>query len=298
MKRFFVIRRKHLGTVVKGLALAYVSTCLLLWLVQCYLMFHPDRELVAVPSSAPWKMPYRKIVIPILFQRHFVNGSGHLKGWWIPADPRRVKDSTAPKVILFLGGAAGNKSHYLDRVEGLRQLGFSMLLFDYRGYGESPGDFPSEAQFYRDSQAAWDYLIQQQKVPPQQIFLYGESLGGAIALDLAIEQPQAAGLIVQSSFTSMTEIAKWRGFGWLLPVDLLLTQKFDSIAKVRSLKIPVLFIHGTTDDVVPFEMGQRLFATAPIPKYLHVVPDAGHTRLLRSGEQSYLKAIERFIQQR
>jgi uncharacterized protein len=289
LKRIVIIHRKHLGTWVKRLTVAYVSTCICLWIGQRHLMFRPYGEMVGVPNSSPWKMPYREIGIPI--------ASGHLKGWWIPVDPRRVKDSTAPKVLLFLGGAAGNKSHYLDRVEGLRQLGFSLLLFDYRGYGDSPGAFPSEAQLYQDSQAAWDYLIQQQKVPPQQIFLYGESLGGAIALDLAVKHPQAAGLIVQSSFTSMTDIAKWRGFGWLLPVDLLLTQKFDSIAKVRSLQMPVLFIHGTTDEVVPFEMGQRLFATAPTPKYLHVVPDAGHTRLLRSGEQSYLKAIGRFIQQ-
>jgi uncharacterized protein len=290
LKLSVVIRRKRLGSWIKRLAIAYVTTCICLWIGQRHLIFRPYREMVGVPSSAPWNMPYREIVMP--------SGSGQLKGWWIPADPRRVQDSTSPKVILFLGGAAGNKSHYLDRVEGLRQLGFSLLLFDYRGYGESTGDFPSEAQLYQDSQAAWDYLIQQQKVSPQQIFLYGESLGGAIALDLAVKQPQAAGLIVQSSFTSMRDIAKWRGFGWLLPVDLLLNQKFDSIAKVRSLQMPVLFVHGTTDEVVPFEMGQRLFATAPAPKYLHVVPDAGHTRLLRSGEQSYLKAIDRFIKQR
>jgi uncharacterized protein len=290
LKRSVVIRRMRLGTLVKGLVIAYVSTCLFLWIGQRHLMFHPYHEIVAVPSSSPWNMPYQEIVIP--------TASGHLKGWWIPADPHRVEDSTPPRVLLFLGGAGGNKSHYLDRVEGLRQLGFSLLIFDYRGYGESPGDFPSETQFYKDSQAAWDYLIQQQKVPPQRIFLYGESLGGAIALDLAVKQPQAAGLIVQSSFTSMTDIARWRGFSWLFPIDLLLTQKFDSIAKVRSLQIPVLFIHGTADEVVPFKMGQRLFSTAPSPKYLHVVPEAGHDRLLRSGEQSYLKAIQRFIQQR
>jgi uncharacterized protein len=289
LKRSVVIRRKHLLPWVKWLAIAYVFTCLCLWIGQRHLMFRPYREMVGVPSSSPWNMPYREIVIP--------TGSGQLKGWWIPADPHRVKDSTPPKVLLFLGGAAGNKSHYLDRVEGLRQLGFSLLLFDYRGYGESLGNFPSETQLYEDSQAAWDYLIQQQQVPPQQIFLYGESLGGAIALDLAVKHPQAAGLIVQSSFTSMSDIARWRGFSWLLPIDLLLTQKFDSIAKVRSLQIPVLFVHGTEDEVVPFEMGQRLFATAPAPKYLHVIPDAGHTRLLKPGDRSYLKAIGRFIRQ-
>jgi uncharacterized protein len=281
------LRRKHLVRSVIWLAIAYLSTCLCLWIGQRHLIFRPYREMFGVPSSLPWKMPYREVVIP--------SRSGQLKGWWIPADPRRVKDSTPPQVLLFLGGAAGNKSHYLDRVEGLRQLGFSLLLFDYRGYGESSGDFPSETQLYEDSQAAWDYLIEQQHVPPQQIFLYGESLGGAIALDLAVKHPQAAGLIVQSSFTSMSDIARWRGFGWLFPIDLLLSEKFDSIAKVRSLQIPVLFIHGTADDVVPFEMGQRLFTAAPAPKYLHVVPEAGHTRLLRSGEQSYLKAIGRFI---
>lgn len=292
MKRPTVVRRKHLGILGLGLRLgiAYVATCLFLWGGQRYLMFHPNHHwFIGVPSSSPWNMPYQEVSIPIT--------SGHLKGWWIPADRRRVNPSTPPRVVLFLGGASGNKSHYLDRVEGLHQVGVSLLLFDYRGYGQSQGDFPSETQLYEDSQAAWNYLVQQQQVPPQQIFLYGESLGGAIALDLAVKHPKAAGLIVQSSFTSMADMARWKGFVWVFPVDLLLTQKFDSITKVRSLQIPVLFIHGTTDAVVPIEMGQRLFAAAPFPKYLHIVPKAGHTRLYRPGEQSYLKAIQQFIQQ-
>ncbi len=283
LKLLTVIERKHLATFGKRLGIAYVVACLFLWIGQRRLMFYPHRELVAVPSSSPWNMPYREIVIP--------TASGKLKGWWIPADARRVRNSTPP-VVLFLGGAGGNKSHYLDRVEGLRQLGVSLLLFDYQGYGESRGDFPSETQLYKDGQAAWNYLTQQQKIPPQQIFLYGESLGGAIALDLALKHQQAAGLIVQSSFTSMKDMARWKGFGWVFPVDIIVNQKFDSIAKVRSLQIPVLFVHGTTDEVVPFYMGQRLFAAAPSPKYLHVVPEAGHTKLLRPGKQSYVKAIQ------
>ena len=289
LKLLAAINHKHLATFFRLLGIVYGITCLCLWAWQRCLMFHPHQELIAVPSSSPWNMPYQKITIP--------TASGKLKGWWISASPRRVKNSNPP-VVLFLGGAAGNKSHYLDRVEGLRQLGVSLLLFDYRGYGESRGDFPKETQLYQDGRAAWDYLTQQQKIPPQHIYIYGESLGGAIALDLAVKQPQAAGLIVQSSFTSMRDMARWKRLSWVFPVDIMLNQKFDSITKVRALQIPVLFVHGTTDDVVPFEMGERLFAAAPSPKYLHVVPDAGHTTLLKPGKLSYVKAIREFIQQK
>jgi uncharacterized protein len=286
LKLLPLVRRYQPIALAKKVAIAYICICLCLWGGQRHLMFHPDRQLVAVPSNAPWKMPYQEVVIP--------SGTGTLKGWWISADPRRTGGSKA-KVILFLGGAAGNKSHYLDRVEGLRQLGFSLLLFDYRGYGESAGDLPSETQLYQDSQAAWNYLIDRQQIPADRIFIYGESLGGAIAIDLALKQPQAAGAIVQSSFTSMPEMAKWKGLGWLVPIDLLANEKFDSVAKVRSLQMPVLFVHGTADETVPVAMSQQLFAAAPAPKYLHIVPTGEHARLYKPGEHSYLTAIRRFI---
>lgn len=99
--------------------------------------------------------------------------------------------------------------NYLARVSAFRQLGFSVLVFDYRGYGRSSGNFPDESQVYQDGQAAWNYLRNERNISPRQILIYGESLGGAIALDLAVKHPEAGGLIMQSSFTSMAQTVNW-----------------------------------------------------------------------------------------
>lgn len=178
----------------------------------------------------------------------------------------------------------------------MRQLGFSVLVIDYRGFGSSQGNFPSESQLYQDSQIAWDYLVKIRRIPPEQIIIYGESLGGVIALDLAIKQPKANALIMQSSFTSMAEAVKYRDWLWMFPVDLLLTQKFDSISKVRSLHIPVLFIHGTADSVVPSYVSQQLYDAAPEPKQLLLIPKAGHFQIYQPGINSYLQGMQKFIE--
>jgi pimeloyl-ACP methyl ester carboxylesterase len=185
--------------------------------------------------------------------------------------------------------------NYLARVSAFRQLGFSVLVFDYRGYGLSEGDFPNELQLYQDSQAAWNYLRDVRQIPPDQIIVYGESLGGAIALDLALRQPEVGGLVLQSSFTSMSEAIRHRNFFRILPVNLLLTERFDSLSKVRSLRVPVLFLHGSADSVVPSEMSRQLYEAASEPKQMFVIPEADHVRIYQPGDHSYLKAIQRFI---
>lgn len=151
---------------------------------------------------------------------------------------------------------------------------------------------------YQDSQAAWQYLRTDRQIPPEQIVIYGESLGGAIALDLALKHPEAAGLIIQSSFTSMAEVIKHRPFLNLFPIDLMLNERFDSISKIRSLKVPVLFIHGESDSVVPAEMSQRLYAAAPDPKQLLMISGVDHISIYKPGDQSYLKAIQKFIERK
>jgi fermentation-respiration switch protein FrsA (DUF1100 family) len=129
-----------------------------------------------------------------------------------------------------------------------------------------------------------------------QILIYGESLGGAIALDLAVRHPEAGGLIIQSSFTSMTEVIRHRKLLQIFPVDLLLTERFDSLLKIRALRVPVLFLHGTADSVVPSEMSQRLYNAASEPKQLFLISRADHVRIYQPGDQSYLKAIQGFVE--
>ncbi len=251
-----------------------------------------------LPSE--FKMPYQEVWIPVNRDR--------IHAWWIPsaANPDKfipianepINILKSPKVMLYFCGVGRNMGdyNYLARMQAFRQLGFSVLVADYRGYGRSTGSFPNETQVYEDAEAVWNHL--RQSVSADQIVIYGESLGGAIALNLAVKHPDAKGLILQSSFTSMAEVTKQRGLFGLFPIDVLLTERFNSLEKIRSLKVPVLFLHGTQDSVVPVQMSQVLYQAAPEPKQLFLIPGADHVKIYQSGNGSYLKAIKGFIDSR
>jgi hypothetical protein len=197
---------------------------------------------------------------------------------------------------LYLHGNGSNVGANVEHANRFHRLGLSVFVIDYRGYGKSQGDFPSESQVYEDAQLAWDYLVKQRGVNPHQIYIYGHSLGGAIAIDLAVRHPEAAGLIVEGSFTSTRAMVNFqKGLFWLFPIDLLLTQRFDSLSKVDRLQMPVLFIHGTADNVVPVEMSKKLFDAAPEPKQLYIVPDGGHNNVAQMGGAEYLQIVSQFL---
>ncbi|WP_180274553.1 alpha/beta hydrolase, partial [Tychonema bourrellyi] len=201
-------------------------------------------------------------------------------------------------VILYLHGNGLNVGANVEHANRFHRLGLSVFLIDYRGYGKSQGEFPTESQVYEDAQLAWDYLVKQRGINPKQIYIYGHSLGGAIAIDLAVRHPEAAGLIVEGSFTSARAMVDFQsGVYRMFPIDLLLTQRFDSIAKVDRLQMPVLFIHGTADTIVPVEMSKKLFDSAPEPKQLYIVPDAGHNNLAEFAGGEYLQRISQFVKQ-
>jgi len=295
------MKRQHwnrINRIAIALLFSYSVACGVLFTLQRHIIFSPKQEMLPLAKDDRARLPYKQVEIAV------PNSDDRLRGWWIkapqpgntisilPNEPVRVVQD---KTILFLHGAGGNKSYFRRRLEGLRQLGFAIFAIDYRGYGESKGQFPSEAQIYADSELAWNHLTQTRKIPPSQIVIYGESLGGAIAINLAKNHPDAGGVIVQSSFTSMAAIAQHRPLLPLFPVSLLLTQRFDSIAKVRHLQVPILFIHGTADETVPAEMSQQLYRAAPQPKQLLLIPNAGHNSIYRSGKDSYLKAIQQFV---
>ncbi|MEO1791118.1 MAG: alpha/beta hydrolase, partial [Cyanobacteria bacterium J06629_19] len=162
-------------------------------------------------------------------------------------------------------------------------------------YGKSDGSFPAEAQLYEDSEAAWRFLRNHLKVPAEKIIIYGESLGGAIALNLATQHPEAAALIMQSSFTTMSNAVKSKPLSTLVPVDFILTEQFDSRSKITQLEMPVLFIHGRTDSVVPVSMSETLYSLAPQPKQKLIIPEADHVSIYKEGQYSYLRAIEKFM---
>jgi alpha-beta hydrolase superfamily lysophospholipase len=214
-------------------------------------------------------------------------GAERVHGWWIPA-----ADPAAPSV-LYLHGARWSLGGNLFRIERWHRMGFNVLAIDYRGFGRSDGDLPSEAQSYADATAAWEELKRRAPDPARR-FVYGHSLGGAVAIDLATRSAEPSGLIVESSFTSIRDMADTTKYGYL-PVGLILTQRFDSIAKVPKLGVPVMFVHGTGDRWVPPAMSERLHAAAPEPKRLLLVEGGGHSNVSRVAFDAYRAAVLEFV---
>ncbi|MGD9241476.1 MAG: alpha/beta hydrolase [Desulfobacterales bacterium] len=182
----------------------------------------------------------------------------------------------------------------MDHARRFHNLGFSVFLVSYRGYGLSDGQFPSEEQMYADAQAAWNYLFKQKRIDPNRIFIYGHSIGGSVAIDLAVRHPNAAGLIAEATFTSIFDMARLKYRYRLLPMGLIVEQKFDSQRKVGHLKIPALFIHGTKDARVPPEMSRRLYEKTSSPKRLTFIKGGGHNNSAAVGGEDYLRSIRQF----
>jgi pimeloyl-ACP methyl ester carboxylesterase len=270
-----------LGILSSAIAI-YFLLCLVLWWGQNRLIFLPSKRLERTPAQVG--LPYEDVFIPVLTWQGKL---AQLHGWWLP-------HPTSSEVALHLHGNSYNISVNLGAARTLYEAGFSVLMIDYRGYGRSKGAFPRESEVYRDTQAAWKYLVKTREIAPQNIFIYGHSLGGAIAIDLAVRQPQAAGVIVDSTFTSIAEVAKSRRLYNLFPVDLIVHQRFDSLAKLSLLKVPLFVIHGTEDRKVPTYLGEKLFAAANVPKKLFLVPYADHENTTSAAEGNYTKALRDF----
>ncbi|HAC65198.1 MAG TPA: phospholipase [Cyanothece sp. UBA12306] len=269
--------------------IAYFGLCLALIRWQNKLIFFPSQKINANPKDL-W-LNYEDVWLNVLT----LDGKKEsIHGWWIPANSSK-KDNK--KVILYLHGNGGNISHNLAPAQRFQNLGFSVFMIDYRGYGQSKGEFPTEAEVYRDSQIAWNYLAEEREIRPQNIIIYGHSLGGAIAIDLAVRKPQAGGIIAENTFTSIRQMIDYKSqFYQLFPIDLILHQRFDSLSKLRLLQIPLLLIHGTSDRTVPSFMSQRLFKLANVPKKLLLVPYADHNNVASVSGEKYLDTIKQFNQ--
>jgi pimeloyl-ACP methyl ester carboxylesterase len=206
-----------------------------------------------------------------------------LHGWWIP-------HPTAWGTILYCHGNNGNVTNRIEVLLDLHRLGVNLFAFDYRGYGRSEGA-PTEAGVCRDARAAWDHLIAERGLTPSSMLLFGHSLGGAIAIDLALHR-EVAGLVVQSSFTQVRDMARTIYPG--VPLHLIARNQFRSIEKVPRLRMPKLFIHGSEDPTVPIDHGRRLFAAAADPKEWYEVARAGHSEIHRFGGLRYYGRLQRF----
>jgi fermentation-respiration switch protein FrsA (DUF1100 family) len=213
-------------------------------------------------------------------------------GWWWPA-----AEAGAP-AAMYLHGSRWDLTGQLFRIEQLHAFGFSVLAIDYRGFGKSSGDLPSEATVYEDAQVAWERFKLLQPDPGKR-FIYGHSLGGAVAIDLAAKLSAqtpaggavpARGLIVESTFTSLGDIARALTVSWL-PAETLLSQKFDSLSKIAQVRMPLLIVHGAEDRFVPARFSQALYDAAGDPKKLLLVEGATHNNSMRTGSAQYREAL-------
>lgn len=271
-----------LGVLATVSLLGYAAVVGYFWGEQRHLVFEPSPIILTTPARSG--LNYEDVRIP--------SGSGaeqgQLAGWWIPAN-----DLNAPTILYFHGNLR-NVSLRPDVMLRLHELGYNQLLVDYRGYGLSTGGQPSEAKVYEDAESAWNWLTKQRNLPPSRTFIYGHSLGGAIATDLAVHHPEAAGLIIESSFSSMAAMGE-KDYGFL-PISLVLNQRFDTVSKIGQLKIPLLIIHGTNDQKIPWQMGRELYDRAPTPKNITLIEGADHNNVASFAWLEYRAALSEFVQ--
>jgi fermentation-respiration switch protein FrsA (DUF1100 family) len=260
-------------TVLLGLGGGYVGILLMLLALENRLVYHP------APASVSWQPAPSDRIQDI----EFTTPAGvRLHAWWCPADG-------ADGAVLYCHGNAGNLSHRGQSVVGMaRVLGESVLIFDYPGYGKSEGS-PSEAGCYAAADAAYDWLLRVPKVPGERVVLYGGSLGGGVAVDLAARRPHRA-LVLARTFTSMPEVGQGL-YPWL-PVRWLMRNRFDNLAKIGKCHRPVVIASGRVDDLVPFDQGRRLFAAANEPKLFYPL-EGGHNEPLPG---QFFRDVRQFLE--
>ena len=249
----------------------------------CAYLSERQGELIFRPTTDTW--------------RGFANGSWNYQEHWIPVGANGDKldawwmpnEAPGAPALLYLHGARWNLSGSVTRIERWKKLGFSVLAVDYRGFGKSAAASPTEALAYEDAEAAWDYLAKM--VPDKHRIVVGHSLGGAIAADLARRRPDVDGVVLEATFTSIKDMVAHTAWSYL-PVDLLLTQRFDTLSKIGDIRAPILITHGTNDHIVPFEMGERLYAAARSKKRFIKVDGGSHHNLSYVAFDEYRVALK------
>ena len=231
-------------------------------------------------------------IFPEIQDCEFASGDGvKLHGWFCTPAVVGSGATKAEMTMLWLHGNAGNISHRYEIINRFVKIPVNVFIIDYRGYGKSEGK-PSEEGLYRDAQGAWDFLVNDLRIPPDRIVVFGKSLGGAIAIDLAT-RIQPAGLIVQSSFSSAADMAAT--VMPLLPKSLL-HHRLDSVSRIEQVSCRKLFIHSQADEIVPFRLGKKLFDAAPEPKEFYEVKNAPHNETCFVGGAAYIDKLREFIQ--
>lgn len=255
----------------------YACICLYLFFMQGKLLFYPDlpsRKITATPAKIG--LDFEQVTIT-------TSDNVRIRGWFLPAQQ-------AKGVLLFFHGNAGNISHRLDSLAIFHRLGLSTLIIDYRGYGESEGRI-SEQGTYLDAEAAWRYLTETKGIEPNEIVIFGRSLGGAVAANLAV-RTSPAGLILESVFSSVPDMAAQ--LYPVFPVRLLARYQYDVKKAVQNITCPVLVIHSPDDEIIPFANGVKVYEAAAQPKTFLKIGGGHNDGFLVSGD-IYRQGLERSI---
>ena len=271
-------RLKLFSLGVLLLSIGYGLFAAMIYLRQDKLIFYPD-----IPDRDLKETPER---IGLDYQNVSITTADNvaLHAWFIPHPHEQA-------VVLFCHGNAGNISHRLSTIETLHDLKLSVFLFDYRGYGKSEGKI-TETGSYLDAQAAWQYLTKTRHYHPDQIIIWGRSLGAAIAANLAA-QYKTKGVILESTFTSIPNLAA--DLYPLLPVRWMSRYKYNVLKSVKAINSPLLIVHSRDDEIIPYKHGQQLFGAANAPKdflEVHGSHDAG----LYESYELYTTKLTQFLQ--
>ena len=282
--RLFLVRRPWRAIALLAAATLLASGCIGLEQRERELTFRPSH------AEATWYPGLPSGVQEVTLPVDARPDAPRIHAWWWPDD-----DAGAP-VVFYLHGARWNLTGNLNRIAQLRRFGFSVFAIDYRGFGKSDGDLPSEATVYEDARAGWGWVVARERDPARR-FIYGHSLGGAVAVDLAAGlgagSEGARGLIVESSFTNFADMAHEFTRG-VVPAAML-SQKFDSIGKIVNVRMPILVVHGEGDRYVPVRFSEALYAAAPAPKRLLLVPNGSHNNSLSVGGTDYRQVLVEFF---
>jgi fermentation-respiration switch protein FrsA (DUF1100 family) len=260
-------RRAWKGRVVRfGITagLVYMGVLLVLLALENWLVFHPVRAEDEWVDPAAFHLAVEDVELQI------ADGI-RIHGWWCPL--KEASQNSIGGALLYCHGNAGNLSHRAYVIPSWHRYGqVPVLIFDYPGYGKSAGK-PSEAGCYAAAEAAYEWLVQNKGIPAERIWLYGDSLGGAVTVDLASRKPHGA-LILVRTFTSVPDVGQ-QTFPWL-PVRWVMRNRFDNLAKIGKCPRPVFIAHGTADSLIPFRHSERLYEAANEPKSFFILENAEH----------------------
>ena len=258
-------------------------------IMGCTTLDERQRAWIFQPSDRSWggtaELARGMDDVWIEFESQVSGQAAKLHGLWLPAE-----DGAADgPVMLYLHGARWNVAGSAHRVRRMQELGFSVLAIDYRGFGKSTPALPSEDMAYEDAKAAWDWLAAKYAQRPRYIF--GHSLGGAVAIDLAARVQDERGVIVEGTFTSIPDVASSMKWGWL-PVGPLITQRFESVKKVAKVGAPLLVVHGERDNLIKSELGRKLYEAAQGRKLFLLVEGGSHYSTMSMGLSKYREALK------